>query len=452
MRITVAGANGFVGKNFLQGAPKDWEICGLSRGNPKTSQSNLSWRQADLFSFQSSLQALEGTDVAVYLVHSMLPSTRLFQGNFADADLLIADNFAHACQKQGVKQIIYLGGLMPEGPSSKHLESRLEVEEVFRTCGVPYTIFRAGMVAGSGGSSFEILRNLVSRLPTMLLPRWTQVKTQAIYVDDLVRVLSHSVMNPEFFDSVIDLVNGESLTYEDLIRKTCLAMGRKPILLRAPINSTGFSKLWVSFFGRTSYELVSPLIDSLLCELPQHEPEPRIAQLIQFRSYEKMLDVILKQPKPKQSRPGKQVSDNTVRSIQRLPSLPKHNSEEIARLYRSWVSRAFLGLIRVQTEDSNRILKFWLRGFPRPLLVLQHIPDEEPEVERIKFHIVGGVLCKKSNTGWLEFRQVACRKFTLASINEFIPTLPWYLYRFSQAVIHKYVMLAFGRYLNTLKD
>src|ERR1700733_2455700 len=99
----------------------------------------------------------------------MLPSTRLFQGNFADADLLIADNFANACLKNKVKQIIYLGGLVPTDSISKHLASRQEVEEIFKATGIPCTILRAGMVAGRGGSSFEILRSLVTNLPAMIL-------------------------------------------------------------------------------------------------------------------------------------------------------------------------------------------------------------------------------------------------------------------------------------------
>ena len=90
----------------------------------------------------------------------MLPSTRLFQGSFHDTDLMLADNFANACKENKVKQIIYLSGIIPQGKLSKHLESRKEVEEVFLATGIACTIFRAGLVVGNGGSSFEILKNL----------------------------------------------------------------------------------------------------------------------------------------------------------------------------------------------------------------------------------------------------------------------------------------------------
>jgi uncharacterized protein YbjT (DUF2867 family) len=119
----------------------------------------------------------------------MLPSSRLFQGNFQDTDLLLADNFVKACVKNNVKQIIYLGGLVPISGKSKHLDSLKEVEEVFEHTGIPLTILRAGMVVGEGGSAFEILRNLVFNLPGMILPEWSKCNTQAIYIEDLLATI-----------------------------------------------------------------------------------------------------------------------------------------------------------------------------------------------------------------------------------------------------------------------
>jgi uncharacterized protein YbjT (DUF2867 family) len=447
LKVTITGASGFIGQQLLIGAPECWQINALSRGKAKSRVGNVSWRQADLFSLQSSTEALKNTDVAIYLVHSMLPSTRLFQGSFADADLLIADNFAHACVKNGVQQIIYLGGLMPTGNISKHLASRQEVEEVFKASGVPYTIFRAGMVAGKGGSSFEILRNLVTTLPGMILPKWTQAKTQVIYIDDLARLLNAAVMNKDFFNKTIDAVNGESLNYENLIRTTCRALGKKPVLFRVPINSTKFSKLWVSIFGKTNYELASPLIDSLLCELPQDPPCKLISPLIREPSFAGMLEKILKVPGQQMRREKTQlIHPNTVRSIQRLPSVPSVNCIEIAREYENWLSKAMLGLIKVESNSDNGLVTFSIRGLPRPLLILKPILSGA-DMQRAKFHIVGGLLSKRSDCGWLEFRQIADRKFTLVSINEFVPTLPWYLYRFTQAVLHKWTMTSFAEYL-----
>ncbi len=447
IKIAITGANGFIGQQLLSSAPQSWEINALSRGPAKSRVGNISWRQADLFSLQSATDALQDAEVAIYLVHSMLPSTRLFQGSFADADLLIADNFAHACIKNKVQQIIYLGGLMPSEKVSKHLASRQEVEEVFKSSGIPFTIFRAGMVAGQGGSSFEILRNLVINLPGMILPKWTQAKTQVIYIDDLVRLLQAAVMNKDFFNRTIDAVNGESLNYENLIRTTCSALGKKPILIRVPINSTKFSKLWVSLFGKTNYELASPLIDSLLCELPQAPPNKLISPFIRELSFAGMLEKILKIPiqHSKKSK-TKLIHPNTVRSIQRLPSVPAVNCDEVAREYESWLPKAILGLIKVESNSERKVVTFSLRGLSKPLLILNPIKSDS-DLQRAKFHIVGGLLSKRSDCGWLEFRQIADRKFTLVSINEFVPTLPWYVYRFTQAILHKWTMTSFAVHL-----
>lgn len=449
IRVTITGASGFIGRQLIASAPECWQVNALSRGKAKSRVGNISWRQADLFSLQSSTDALKDTDVAIYLVHSMLPSTRLFQGSFADADLLIADNFARACVKNGVQQIIYLGGLMPTGNVSKHLESRQEVEEVFKGCEIPYTIFRAGMVAGQGGSSFEILRNLVANLPGMILPKWTQAKTQVIYIDDLVRLLKTAVMNRDFFNRIIDAVNGESLNYESLIRTTCRALGKRPVLFRVPINSTKFSKLWVSIFGKTHHELASPLIDSLLCELPQAPPSELVEPLISERSFAGMLEKILKISAEQTTRQKtKLIHPNTVRSIQRLPSVPSVNCDEIAREYEDWLPKTMLGLIKVESNARSGLVTFNFRGLAWPLLILKPIIGES-DLRRAKFHIVGGLLSKRSDCGWLEFRQIANGKFTLVSINEFVPTLPWYLYRFTQAVLHKWTMTSFAEHLKT---
>ncbi len=338
---------------------------------------------------------------------------------------------------------------MPTGNVSKHLASRQEVEEVFKASEIPYTIFRAGMVAGKGGSSFEILRNLVINLPGMILPKWTQAKTQVIYIDDLVRLLNTAVMNRDFFNKTIDAVNGESLNYESLIRTTCRALGKKPVLFRVPINSTKFSKLWVSIFGKTNYELASPLIDSLLCELPQAPPSELISPLIHERSFSGMLEKILKISGEQATRAkAKLIHPNTVRSIQRLPSVPSVNCDEIAREYENWLPKAVLGLIKVESNSRSGLVTFSFRGLAWPLLILKPIIGEL-DMQRAKFHIVGGLLSKRSDCGWLEFRQVANRKFTLVSINEFVPTLPWYLYRFTQAVLHKWTMTSFAEHLET---
>lgn len=444
LKVTIAGASGYVGKNLIPLLEESYKIKGLSRSDRKSQSENVSWVKTDLFSFHSTREALKDTDVAVYLVHSMMPSTRLFQGNFQDADLLIADNFARACQDAGVKKIIYLGGLLPLENISKHLESRREIEDVFKATSIPVTVLRAGMIAGDGGSSFEILKSLVFNLPGMVLPKWTESKTQAIYIGDLVRVLEKSIIGSELDNKTIDVVNGEELTYKELILQTAAYFNRKKLTISLPINSTSFSKLWVKIFGEADYELVSPLIDSLTCNLPSPAVSPLIEPCIKYKKYNQMLENISKTKTIKKNyKPN--FSDKTVRSIQRLDNKEKLTGKELSDSYMAWLPK-FLKLL-FKAEKKGEQIQFFILGLPWALLILNRINDESSP-EREKFHIVGGLLSQTSNTGWLEFRVVAGGQFTLASINEFVPSLPWYIYKFTQAPAHAFVMQSFNRFLN----
>ena len=444
MKVTIAGASGFVGKNLINSLSEDHKVRGLSRTKKKSSQ-NVDWVETDLFSFQSTDNALKDTDIAVYLVHSMLPSSRLFQGNFENTDLLLADNFAKACIKNNVKQIIYLGGLEPAKGHSKHLDSRKEVEEVLRLTDIPVTLLRAGMIVGDGGSSFEMLRNLVFNLPVMLLPKWSQNTTQSLYIDDLTAVIKKSLKNPDFENKTIDVVNGEKISYENLTKQTIKYFNRKTKIINIPTHSTSILKFGVKVLSQADYELVSPLIDSLTCDMPSPSVPKEIEDTIKYRTYESMLTNFSKE-KTKKTIKHKMPSKNNVRSIQRLTNPYKVPQEKISQLYFNWLPKYFVFLIKAETKEN--IVSFRVIGIKRPLLILERIKDTD-QLKRVKFHITGGLLTKRKDTGWLEFRLIAKGKYTLASVNEFVPSLPWYLYKYTQALFHLRVMNAFCKHLGS---
>jgi nucleoside-diphosphate-sugar epimerase len=456
LKITIAGASGFIGKYLIEKILKENSgstIKGLSRSSKDSDNPRLSWVKSDLFSLGSTVNALSDTDIAIYLVHSMTPTSRLHQASFEDTDLLLADNFARAASKNKVKQIIYLGGLVPEGEISKHLESRREVEEVLKSSGVPVTVLRAGMVVGEGGSSFEILRNLVLNLPAMILPKWTESQTQAIYVDDLVRVFMKVIANKEFYNQTFNVVNGEDIKYKDLITQTIKYFEGKRIYFGVPINSTGFSKLWVTIFGESKYELVSPLIDSLKCDLSFGDPQKSISDCIHFKTYESMLNELSRNKSENSygilgnifSNLSKELKlDKKVRSIQRLDNKMHLNSKMVADEYMRWLPQYMGSKIKV-TEDENHIY-FRLFNAQKPLLILQRVNDS-PE-DRAKFLIVGGSLSSTSNTGWLEFRDVSSGEFTISALHEFHPSLPWFVYALTQAKLHLRVMNNFSVHLS----
>jgi uncharacterized protein YbjT (DUF2867 family) len=454
--VAIAGATGFVGSHLAEALKKSHRVVGLARSPRVTPEDGIEWRGCDLFSSTSTHAALAGVDVAIYLVHSMMPSSRLFQGDFHDTDLLLADNFAKACVHAGVKQIIYLGGLVPDtGYVSQHLESRLEVEGVLQSSGIPVTCLRAGMVVGPGGSSFEILRALVTRLPWMILPKWTRSLGQAVFLDDVVAVLEAAVSDPAFRARTFDLVNGESLTYEDLLRQTAAALGKKRYMLPVPIASTGFSKRWVQLFSRASHELVSPLIDSLQCDLPQLAPASEIEPLIRYKTFASMIKETIARTEegaPRAASPKvRPIRHTTVRSLQRMPSLPRRDASFIASEYVDWLPQLLRPLIRVTRMPGTPRVAFSLALLPWPLLVLERI-DQGVDRERAKFHIVGGLLSLTTTTGWFEFRQIAQKRYTLAAVHGFVPALPWLIYIFTQAPVHAWVMHAFARHLERIRD
>ncbi|MEM1295948.1 MAG: NAD(P)H-binding protein, partial [Verrucomicrobiota bacterium] len=264
--VAIAGASGFVGSWLLRGLDGSFDLIGLSRSlRAARSESRITWRQADLFSLPKLIAAMEGADTAIYLVHSMLPSSRMVQGNFADLDLLLADNFVRAADQAGVKHIIYLGGLIPEDDAtlSDHLSSRKEVEEVLRSRSMEVTVLRSGLVYGRGGSSIRILLQLVRRLPVMVLPRWTRKLTQSTDVRDVVRAIQLCLTDSRFQGGTWDIASHEPMTYRDMIMQSAKVLGIRPHTVDFPANFIGLSKLWVSVISQTSPSLVNPLLASL---------------------------------------------------------------------------------------------------------------------------------------------------------------------------------------------
>ena len=156
LKVAIAGAGGFVGAALTARLVADGvRVIALGRAAPAPSgpgDAMIERRQADLFSLLQVELALAGADVGVYLVHSMMPAAQLTQGRFDDLDIVLADNFARAARAQGLKRIVYLGGLIPTSRHdlSRHLESRLEVERVLGSTGIPVTTLRAGLIVGPG--------------------------------------------------------------------------------------------------------------------------------------------------------------------------------------------------------------------------------------------------------------------------------------------------------------
>ena len=198
--VSIAGATGFVGTAIRKSIVDKYTVRGLTRSaykmnNPDPSDP-VQWVHCDAYALDAVTKALAGTDILIYLIHSMVPSSRLTQASFQNLDLLIADNFAKAAKVVGVSHIKYVGGLTPneEGETSEHLSSRFEVEQV--PCNsIPVMTLRCGMIVGPGGSSLRF-----SSILFVVCLSWAyqaDLKTQPIVIQDALHAAHHVLIIPK---------------------------------------------------------------------------------------------------------------------------------------------------------------------------------------------------------------------------------------------------------------
>lgn len=444
-KVVIAGGTGFVGRALCGQLEKKYSVTALSRSR-KGDMGNTKVVPCDLFSLSQLEEVTVGASLAVYLVHSMQPTARLMQADFADIDLLLADNFARACKKNGVKQIVYLSGLIPEAEElSHHLESRLEVERLLGSHGVPVTSIRAGLIIGPGGSSFQILLNLVKRLPVMVLPEWTRSLTQPVALEDAVKAIEMVLEDKKSYNRHYDIGCAEPMTYAEMLERAAAALGRKLVTLTLPVNSYFLSKLWVRTFSGSSMALVSPLVESLKNDMTVARPI-----LKNPVSFEKAITQAVTQSRKNSGAKSSPIrrqaftGGNLVRSIQRF-KLPAGRSARWASLrYAIWLSRS-LKFLDVQFDRSSKVVVFSFAGLKMLELTLV---DSRSDDERMVYRITDGLLLDKSGPqGRLEFRTVFNRSILMVAIHDFCPSLPWQVYTLTQAQVHLAVMNAFGRYL-----
>lgn len=448
-KIVLAGATGFIGRWIIDRLQNDFNIIALSRKKVKINlNENVSWKTVDLYSMSSTEKALEGADIAIYLVHSMQPSTRLNQGRFEDTDLLLADNFSRAAQKNKLQQIIYLGGILPKDKHqiSNHLLSRYEVEKTLGARTTPLTSIRAGIIIGPGGSSFKIVTQLVKNLPMMGCPKWTKSKNQPIDVFDVLSLIKQCIGNPKTYNKNIEIGGKQVMTYIELLKKTAKLMGKKRLIFPMPFFTIGLSKWWVSIFANSNINFVSPLVESL-----KHKMIPSYDYSNLYKIDFTTMNISIKRALdhsppilPSFHEPG--LERNTVRSVQRIYNPRKYNAQWVAKYYPMWLSKRFAGLINPRFDGG--FLRFYLLGIM--LLELQLIEDRSTPNRQL-FYITGGKLTKRRDLGWLEFRSILDNEYVITAIHEYVPKLPWWIYKLTQAQLHLYVMRKFERELKSLK-
>ncbi|QSS99358.1 NAD(P)H-binding protein [Pontibacillus sp. ALD_SL1] len=459
--VALTGASGYIGQNLLKKLTKYADVIALSRnGDHKQDTEHITWRSCDLYSMADAEKGLEGADFAVYLVHSMLPSAKLTQGSFEDMDVILADNFAQAAKKQGIHQIVYLSGIIPESEQlSRHLRSRLEVEEILRAYGIPVTTIRAGLIVGPKGSSFPILKKLVKRLPFMALPKWTRTKTHPIALKEVLHALNKSIGNDRLSNKAIDVGGPEIMTYQDMMIQTAESLGKNPRILPVPFMSVNLSRLWVSLTTGTPKEMVYPLVESLVhpmtAQCKNMDPEVSYGQM-SFKEAVKTAIEDEEQEKgnqePSKSTQGIKMPavQHDVRSVQRIPLPEGKNADWAAQYYVHWLSKTLNPFVHAETdvEDNTQIC---LRLSRTPLLELSYSYDRSTS-NRALYYITGGSFqnTKRNVRGRLEFRKIPGKQECIVAIHDYMPSLPWFVYKYTQAKAHLIVMYLFRKHIERM--
>jgi len=450
--IVIAGATGFVGHAVAERLAQRLEVTGLTRGRREARGAWTKLVTCDLFSLKDVETAFAGARYVAYLVHSMLPSARLVQGSFADLDLICADNVGRAAAKLGVEQIVYLGGLIPDDDAalSDHLRSRREVELALGAHGVNVTTLRAGIVIGPHGSSFEMMTRLVKRLPAMILPSWTERRCQPVDLGTVAAAVDHVTGRRSAYGQTYDLGGPDVLRYRDMLAIVADELGVHRPTLHVPFVSPRISRLWVSTITGAPRSLVKPLVESLrhdmVCRDRRLQDEAELPGLAFREAVRAAIAAESGNAKtPQAYAPAPRAPLTGVRSVQRIALPPTRDAEWAAHEYMRWLPHGAWPM-RVAVDGDHHLTRFFLRPFKAALLELEFAGDRSAS-DRQLFYVTGGSLARSKTRGRLEFRVTPDGAHLLTAIHDFLPTLPWWLYRASQALVHRYVMWRFGRHL-----
>lgn len=268
MNILLTGATGYIGKRILpllvnKGHHVVCCVRDKSRFNPPSSlKENISVIEIDLLDASSLSKIPTDIDVAYYLVHSMSSSQ-----NYKELEQQSAQNFREALSSTRVNQVIYLSGIVNESNLSEHLESRKKVEEELSKGEYNFTCLRAGIIIGSGSASFEIMRDLVEKLPVMITPKWLLTRCQPIGISDVLKFLTECISVEETYNRNFDIGCNDILTYKEMLLELARVRNLTRKIWTVPVMSPNLSSYWLYFVTSTSYKLARSLVSSMKVEV-----------------------------------------------------------------------------------------------------------------------------------------------------------------------------------------
>lgn len=268
MKILLTGATGYIGKRLLPVLVESGHevVCCVRDKKRFEPPASLAYKitviEVDLLIPLSLQHIPKDIDGAYYLVHSM-STTSDYQKMEADS----AINFRNAMDQTGVKQVVYLSGIVNEEALSKHLASRKNVELELGKGKYYLTTLRAGIIIGSGSASFEIIRDLVEKLPIMVTPKWLNTRCQPIGIADVISFLSQAMFREKTYDQNFDIGGPDVLTYKEMLLDFAAVRNLKRSIYTVPVMTPKLSSYWLYFVTSTSYKLASSLVNSMKIEV-----------------------------------------------------------------------------------------------------------------------------------------------------------------------------------------
>ncbi|WP_445384300.1 SDR family oxidoreductase [Robiginitalea sp. IMCC44478] len=296
MKILLTGANGYIGMRLLpQLLDEGHEIVCAVRDEKRLSidaetRSQISVVEVDFLKEPERDRIPEDIDAAYYLIHSMSSST----SDFDEQEALAAENFNAYMDWVRPEQVIYLSGIVNEEKLSKHLKSRKNVEDILYTGPFSLTVLRAGIIVGSGSSSFEIIRDLCEKLPVMITPKWVLTKTQPIAIRDVIRFLTGVLGNTDTYNQSFDIGGPDILTYKEMLQVYARVRGFKNWIFTVPVMTPKLSSYWLYFVTSTSYKLAVNLVDSMKMEVIARDNKLQDLLGIETHSYAEAIDMAFK--------------------------------------------------------------------------------------------------------------------------------------------------------------
>jgi uncharacterized protein YbjT (DUF2867 family) len=354
MKILLTGVTGYIAQRLLPVLLENGHevICCVRDKNrfnrKKYSAKNLIVIEADFLNKESLQQIPQDIEVAYYLIHSMSTQT----GDFGNMEEVCAANFRNCIENTNAKQVVYLSGISNAEELSKHLSSRKNVESVLSGASFALTTLRAGIIVGSGSASFEIIRDLVEKLPFMITPRWLKTKCQPIAIRNVIEFLVGVISKTETYNNSYDIGGPDILSYKEMLLRFAKIRGLKRRIVIVPVMTPRISSYWLYFVTATSYTLAKNLVNSMKVEVTCRPNNLATLLGIKLLDYENAIKMAFDK-----------IEQNQVLSSWKDAQTSSLFSEGLLKFIEVPVNGCFKDIRKIKVENSGAAIdKIWAIG------------------------------------------------------------------------------------------